>query len=235
RGIDRAAHEGALQTGDTIAVLGSGIDRVYPADRPDLIARMLERGGLFMSELLPWTGPEPANFPMRNRLIAGLARAVVVVEAGQKSGALITAACALAENRAVYAVPGSVFSPVSVGCNALLQAGAQVCCTAADVLEECGKTDVGHVRADNAGVSRCRGATGRSAYGTDTLAAAALRELATGPMTPGALQAAIGCSAQDLLALLTRLELAGDLIRDGVGRVFVCSDMNASLHTSNSE
>jgi len=219
RGIDRAAHEGALQTGDTVAVLGSGVDRIYPADRPDLIISMLDRGGLFVSELLPWAGPEAANFPRRNRLIAGLARAVIVVEAGSKSGALITAASALAENRAVYAVPGSVFSAVSVGCNALLQAGAQVCCRAADVVAECGR-----LAADMPGVEA-----------EGPFAVSALRELATGPMTPGALQAALGCPAPDLLALLTRLELAGRVARDAVGRVFVGADSGASLHTSNSE
>ena len=138
RGIDTAAHEGALAAaGRTVAVLGSGLDRVYPAENGRLAAEVAERGAL-VSELPLGTGPRPEHFPRRNRIIAGWGRAVVVVEAAARSGALVTARLAGEEGRDVMAVPGHPASETSAGTNALIRDGAVLVRHAADVAEELG-------------------------------------------------------------------------------------------------
>ena len=138
RGIDTAAHEGALRGGGrTIAVLGSGVDRVYPPENVRLSQSLTERGAL-VSELPLGTGPRPEHFPRRNRLIAGWGRAVVVVEAAVRSGALVTARLALDEGREVMAVPGHPGSLTAGGTNALIRDGAALVRDAADVLGEMG-------------------------------------------------------------------------------------------------
>jgi DNA processing protein len=135
RGIDGAAHRGALEAvGLTVAVLGCGIDRDYPASHRDLARGIAERG-LIVSEYAPGVEPAPWRFPARNRIIAGLAAATVVVEARERSGALITADLALEEGREVFAVPGEITSSLSKGTNALLRSGATPLTAAADVLE----------------------------------------------------------------------------------------------------
>ncbi|MDR0359519.1 MAG: DNA-processing protein DprA [bacterium] len=136
-GVDAAAHEGALAArGCTVAVLGTGIDIVYPAANRGLARRIEERGGALVSEFSDGTPPKRHNFPRRNWTMAALSHAVVVVEAGEGSGALITAEAALSLDRAVLAVPGSVFSPLSVGCHQLLRDGAGLVQNARDVLAE---------------------------------------------------------------------------------------------------
>lgn len=138
RGIDTAAHEGALHGGGrTVAVLGSGLDRVYPPENVRLSQSLTERGAL-VSELPLGTGPRPEHFPRRNRLIAGWGRAVVVVEAAVRSGALVTARLALDEGRDVLAVPGHPGSLTAGGTNALIRDGAPLVRDAADVLDEMG-------------------------------------------------------------------------------------------------
>ncbi|HEU6445843.1 MAG TPA: DNA-processing protein DprA [Gaiellaceae bacterium] len=138
RGIDGEAHRGALESGGpTVGVLGCGIDRDYPAVNAPLSRRM-EDGGLVVSEYEPGVEPAPWRFPARNRIIAGLCEAVVVVEARERSGALITADFALEEGREVFAVPGEITSALSVGSNALLKLGAAPLTAAADVLEALG-------------------------------------------------------------------------------------------------
>ena len=138
RGCDGAAHRGALAAGGaTIAVLGCGADVVYPAEHRALYRRVRDAGAI-VSEFPPGTPPLPAHFPQRNRIISGLARGVVVVEASEKSGSLITAACALEQGRDVMAVPGSTLGSRHRGCHALLRDGARLVETAADVLEELG-------------------------------------------------------------------------------------------------
>jgi DNA processing protein len=138
RGIDGEAHRGALQAGGaTVAVLGCGVDRVYPAAHGELARRIAERG-LIVSEYAPGVEPAPWRFPARNRIIAGLAAATVVVEARERSGALITADLALEEGREVFAVPGEITSALSAGTNALLRIGATALTSAADVLEAFG-------------------------------------------------------------------------------------------------
>jgi len=135
RGIDGEAHRGALDAGGaTIAVLGCGIDRDYPASHAELARRICERG-LVVSEYEPGVEPAPWRFPARNRIIAGLCAATVVVEARERSGALITADFALEEGRDVLAVPGEITSALSAGTNALLRIGATPVTGAGDVLE----------------------------------------------------------------------------------------------------
>ncbi len=138
RGIDAAAHRGAVDGGGrTVAVLGSGLDRLYPRENTEL-ARGVERAGAVVSEFPLGTGPWKANFPRRNRVIAGWARAVVVVEAGTRSGALSTARAALDEGRDVMAVPGHPSQPSAEGTNGLLRDGAALVRGAPDVLSELG-------------------------------------------------------------------------------------------------
>ncbi|HEV7215613.1 MAG TPA: DNA-processing protein DprA [Chloroflexota bacterium] len=136
-GIDAVAHRAALQHGGrTIAVLGSGVDTIYPSNHRGLADSILRNGAL-LSEYAPGTKPERDNFPARNRLIAGMTRGTLVVEAGEVSGALITVRMALEQNREVFAVPGNVTSAASVGTNALLRAGeAKLVARVEDILEE---------------------------------------------------------------------------------------------------
>jgi len=137
RGVDAAAHRGALELGVTVAVLGCGVDRDYPVAHTQLAARIAERG-LILSEYAPGVEPAPWRFPARNRIVAGLAAATVVVEARERSGALITADLALDEGRDVLAVPGEITSALSHGTNGLLRLGATPVTCTADVLEVLG-------------------------------------------------------------------------------------------------
>jgi DNA processing protein len=137
RGVDSAAHRGALRSGRTIAVLGSGVDRVYPPEHRGL-AREIAVSGLVVSEFAPGMPPLKFHFPLRNRLISGLSRAVVVIEASERSGSLITAACALEQGRDVMAVPGNVLSGRNRGGHALLRDGAKIVECADDILDELG-------------------------------------------------------------------------------------------------
>jgi DNA processing protein len=138
RGVDGESHRGALEAGgQTVAVLGCGVDRDYPAVHAEL-ARRICRDGLVVSEYAPGVEPAPWRFPARNRIVAGLAQVTVVIEARERSGALITADLALEEGREVFAVPGEITSALSAGTNALLRLGATVATSAADVLETFG-------------------------------------------------------------------------------------------------
>jgi len=135
RGIDSTAHRAALDAGGrTIAVLGSGVDQIYPAENRGLALEMAERGAV-LSDYALGTPPEASNFPPRNRIIAGLSIAVVVVEAGERSGARITANFALEQGREVFAVPGNIFSPQSQGTNRLIRDGAHPLLAPQDLLE----------------------------------------------------------------------------------------------------
>ena len=138
RGVDGAAHRGCVRAGgSTVAVLGCGPDIIYPSEHAELAASICEHGTL-LSELGPGAPPLPEHFPLRNRLISGISMAVVVVEASEKSGSLITARCALEQGRDVMAVPGSVLSGRNRGSHALLKDGATVVETADDILEGLG-------------------------------------------------------------------------------------------------
>ena len=135
RGIDSAAHRGALRNGRTIAVLGCGVDVAYPPSNRNLLEEIAAKGAI-ISEYAPGTQPLGGFFPARNRIIGGLSRGILVVEAGEKSGALITAEQALNNNRDVFAVPGNIFSPMSIGCHNLIRQGAKLTAKAEDILEE---------------------------------------------------------------------------------------------------
>lgn len=149
-GIDGAAHEGALEAGSppsrqatalaTVAVVGTGLDRIYPSQHEALAARIGQQG-LLLSEFTLGTPPLRDNFPRRNRLIAGLTRGTLVVEAAPQSGSLITARLAADMGREVFAIPGSIHSPQSRGCHALIRQGAKLVETAQDILEELGGPD----------------------------------------------------------------------------------------------
>lgn len=136
-GIDARAHEGALAGGGrTVAVLGCGLDTVYPPEHAPLAARIVAQGGALLSEFPPGTVPQRWNFPRRNRLISGLSLGTLVVEAARQSGSLITARCALDQGREVFAIPGSIHNPLARGCHQLLREGAKLVETAADVWSE---------------------------------------------------------------------------------------------------
>ena len=203
RGVDGAAHRGALAgSGRTVAVFGSGVDVVYPAEHVPL-ARRVEARGAVVSELGPGTRPRPFFFPRRNRIISGLSRAVVVVEATQRSGSLITARCAADQGREVMAVPGNVLTGRSAGCHALIKDGAKVVESAVDILEEIGPVA--------GGITEHLENTGE----TDTV---------LGRMSLGEgydldrLAALSGLVGARLLAHLMELELEGRITRNGAGR-----------------
>ena len=135
-GIDSAAHRGALEGGGrTIAVLGSSLDRLYPPENRDL-ARKIAKSGVVLSEFPPGTKPDPGNFPQRNRIISGLSLGIVIIEAGKKSGALITAEHALEQGREVFVVPGNITSTKHQGSHDLIKQGAKLIQSVDDILEE---------------------------------------------------------------------------------------------------
>ena len=137
-GIDAAAHEGALAaTGKTIAVLGTGPDRIYPARHLKLAEKIVESGAL-VSEFVPGTTPRKENFPRRNRVISGLSLGTLVVEAAKQSGSLITARFAMEQGKEVFAIPGSIRNPQTKGCHALIQDGAKLVETVEDIIEDLG-------------------------------------------------------------------------------------------------
>lgn len=147
RGVDAIAHQGALKTGGrTIGVLGSGVDKIYPPEHRQMADRMMEQGAI-VSDYAPGTPPDASNFPPRNRIISGLSLAVVVVEAGETSGALITAEFAAEQGREVFAVPGSILAPQSKGTNKLIQKGALPLLSIHDLMQALNLTRMGDHKA----------------------------------------------------------------------------------------
>jgi DNA processing protein len=142
RGVDAVAHQAALNAGGrTLAVLGSGVDRIYPPEHRRM-AEMITQHGAVISDYPPGAPPEASNFPPRNRIISGLSMAVVVIEAGESSGALITASFAADQGRDVFAVPGNIRAPQSIGTNRLIQKGAFPLLDIKDLLENLNLTRV---------------------------------------------------------------------------------------------
>ncbi len=212
-GVDGAAHEGALEAGgETLAVLGCGADIVYPYAHRALAARIAEHGRI-LSEFPPGTAPRPWHFPLRNRIISGLARAIVVVEASEKSGSLITARLAMEQGRDVLAVPGSAASGRYRGSHALIKDGARLVETMDDVLDEI------------EGVSRIRaGATDKTCVISELEGMMAVGE----PYSVDELAAVSRLPSPDLLAQLGRLEVEGRMSRTAGGS-FVRLDSTASV------
>lgn len=197
RGIDAAAHRAAARHGVTVAVLGSGIANPYPVGHRGLVELILERGGLLLSEYSPFAPALKHHFPERNRLISGLSAAVVVVEAGEHSGSLITARMALEQGREVLAVPGAVTSPVSRGCHRLLRDGAGLVESAADVLQALGLAD------------RAAEAVPAQAAPDDSRLARLLAAVAGTVTTLDEVAAVSGVAGHEAAAGLVELELAG--------------------------
>ena len=209
-GIDGAAHEGALEGAaadapgpSTIAVVGTGLDRVYPRQHRELAHRIASHG-LIVSEYPLGTPPLAHNFPKRNRLIAGLSQGTLVVEAALQSGSLITARLASEQGKEVFAIPGSIHSPQSRGCHALIRQGAKLVETAQDVLEELRWP--GTVIASKNAASDADGAFAAAPNDSDL---ALLRALGADPVSLDALQARTGLDTSTLQARLLELELTG--------------------------
>lgn len=198
-GIDAAAHRGGLQgAGSTIAVLGTGIDIVYPQRNAALAAEIAARG-LLISEFPLGTAPSAPNFPRRNRLISGLARGCLVVEAALASGSLITARAAADQGREVFAVPGSIHSPLAKGCHALIKSGAKLVESAEDVL-----TELSGFRPSGYASTRepARPASGQAESGL-------LAHMGHDPVDVDSLCSRAGLSAEQVSSELLRLELDG--------------------------
>lgn len=196
QGVDAAAHRGGLAaTGSTIAVLGTGCDVLYPKGNA-LLAERIAVEGLVLSEFPLGTPAIPHNFPRRNRLISGLSRGCLVVEAAIASGSLITARAAAEQGREVFAIPGSIHSPLSKGCHALIKSGAKLVESAEDVLAELA-------------VFRLSGSASTAAARASDPAEPLLAYMGPDPVDVDSLCVRAGRDAQDIAAELLRLELAG--------------------------
>lgn len=233
-GIDTAAHRGALgcstageaQGASTIAVIGTGIDRIYPSNNAAL-AREIAACGAIVSEFALGTPPLPHNFPRRNRIIAGLTQGVLVVEAALNSGSLITARLATEIGREVFAIPGSIHSPLARGCHRLIRDGAKLVETAEDVVEELrgGLGDRLPVAARPAARSRRRAARDTPQPSTqvnlalDDEAARVLDAIAHEPVDLDTLAPRCGLTVDALYAILLPLELDGHITRLPGGRI----------------
>ncbi|NIM39739.1 MAG: DNA-protecting protein DprA [Hydrogenophaga sp.] len=201
-GVDGAAHEGALRAGGfTLAVVGTGLDRVYPSRHRDLAHRIVAHGAM-ISEYPLGTPPLAQNFPQRNRVIAGLSMGTLVVEAALQSGSLITARLASEQGREVFAIPGSIHSPQSRGCHALIRQGAKLVESAQDVLEELRLADTAPSSTDGGPAAQPLGPEGEL-----------LEAMGHDPVNLDALQARTGLPTSALQAQLLELELQGLVAR----------------------
>jgi DNA processing protein len=206
-GIDAQAHEGALAgEGRTIAVLGCGLDMVYPPEHTALAARIVAQGGALVGEFPPGTAPQRWNFPRRNRLISGLSLGTLVVEAARQSGSLITARCAVDQGREVFAIPGSIHNPLARGCHQLLREGAKLVETAADVLSELNIPFTKQDITDSSGEPGTGAADGR---GLDKDYEILLDALGFDPQSIDALVERTGLTSPHLASMLLILELEG--------------------------
>ncbi len=213
-GIDSAAHRGALdEAGGTLAVVATGLDRVYPATNHALAHALAGRGCL-VSEFVPGSPPEAWHFPRRNRLISGLARAVLVVEASLRSGSLITARLAGEQGREVMAIPGSIHAPLSRGCHKLIREGAKLVETAQDVLVELGlAANATRAAADAEAVGDAGEVGGTRVAGAPASQedARLLAAMGNAPVGFDRLVARTGFAASTIAARMTALEIEGQV------------------------
>ncbi len=228
-GIDAAAHRGALAAGEggTVAVIGTGADRIYPA-RNAAIARDIAAHGAIVSELPLGTNALRHNFPRRNRLIAGLAQGVLVVEAALNSGSLISARLATENGREVFAIPGSIHSPLSRGCHRLIREGAKLVETAEDVLEELRgrlgwaaqtpRTPRAQLTADRSATAAAAPPPRQAPLPIDEDAARVLQAMGHDPADIDQLAGRCGLTVDALYAILLALELDGHIARLPGGR-----------------
>ncbi len=208
RGVDATAHKSALTGGGrTIAVLGSGVDRIYPPEHRSLAEKILSSGAL-LSDYPPGTPPEGVNFPPRNRIISGLALAVIVVEAGERSGALITAEFAAEQGRDVFAIPGNILAPQSKGANRLIQQGARLLLEPGEVLEA---LDLNMVTLHR---------TARKTIPADEVEARLLSVLTHEPMHVDEIRSQIEMPIEKVTATLALMELKG-MVRQVGGMNYV--------------
>ena len=208
RGVDAVAHSAALKAGGrTIGVLGSGVDRIYPPEHL-LMAEKIMKQGAIVSDYPLGTVPESANFPPRNRIISGLSMATVVIEAGETSGALITAEFAAVQGREVFAVPGSILAPQSKGTNKLIQQGAQPLLCPQDLMQALNLTRAGEFKA------------ARRAIPADMLEAQLLTVLGPEPIHVDEIRSQIGLPIEKISATLTLMELKG-MVRQVGGMKYV--------------
>lgn len=208
RGVDAVAHQAALRTGGrTMAVLGSGVDRIYPPEHRALADQMIERGAI-VSDYALGTPPDASNFPPRNRIISGLSLAVVVVEAGETSGALITAEFAAEQGREIFAVPGSILAPQSKGTNRLIQQGALPLLSANDLMQALDLTRMGEHKA------------ARKAIPSDQTEARLLDLLGSEPLHVDEIRNQADLPIEKVSAALALMELKG-LVRQVGGMNYV--------------
>lgn len=217
-GVDGAAHQGALDAAGetpclaTVAVVGTGLDRVYPARHRDLAHRITQQG-LIVSELPLGTPPLTQNFPKRNRLIAGLARGTLVVEAALQSGSLITARLTSEQGKEVFAIPGSIHSPQSRGCHALIRQGAKLVESVNDILEELPPLQQHTPSASQRNNGNGSSSAAEAQQAASSAEAPLLEALGFDPVSLDALSARTGWSAAALQAKLLSLELDGHVSR----------------------
>lgn len=200
-GIDAAAHRGALLSGKTVAVLGTGVDVVYPRQHRQLYQQIVDQGGAIVSEFPPGTAPLPSHFPRRNRLISGLSLGVLVVEAALRSGSLITARYALEQGREVFAIPGSIHNPLSKGNHQLLKEGASLVESAADIVVQLGGM-LGYLAEEMSPETPLRTEIGNILWDA----------LGFDPVDMDTLVERTGLSAKDVTHMLMLLELDGKVV-----------------------
>jgi DNA processing protein len=221
RGVDSIAHQAALQAGGrTLAVLGSGVDRIYPPENRSLAESIIENGAV-LSDYVLGTPPESSNFPPRNRIIAGLAMAVVVIEAGQTSGALITAEFAAEQGREVFAVPGNILAPQSKGTNKLIQQGALPLLSASDIMQALNLTQIGQQKA------------ARKALPADEVEASLINTLGDEPLHVDEVCQQTGLAIEKVSAALVLMELKGMVRQVGAMHYVVVREVQSDYSINN--
>ena len=220
RGVDAVAHSSALKAGGrTIGVLGSGVDKIYPPEHSQMAGKMMKQGAI-LSDYAVGTAPESANFPPRNRIISGLSMATVVIEAGETSGALITAGFAAEQGREVFAVPGNILAPQSKGTNKLIQTGAHPLLSPQDLMQALNLTRTGEFKA------------ARKAIPADALEAQLLAALGAEPVHVDEIRSQTGLPIEKVSATLTLMELKG-MVRQVGGMNYVSvREVQADYSTS---